>query len=378
MKLLFWLSIGWIFYAYLGYLFILIVKSKFNQTKIMREDGFFPSISLIISAYNEEGSIKNKIEESLNLDYPENKLEIIIASDASTDRTEEIVGHFTDEAVRLIRQDVRKGKTAVQNLAASIAKGEILVFSDATTVFKPDALKKLVRNFKDPKVGCVGGEERFLKTDKEIYEEASFFWKFEQLLRKKESQFNTLIGVSGCIFAIRKELYEPLDETLIEDFALPLKVASRGFKVIYESEAVGYERPASHIRAELSRKSRIVTGGINVLFKMRGLLNPFRHPLLSFQLISHKIFRWFAPIFMVALLISNIFLLNQGKIYLIFGLLQTSFYTLALMGYFLKNLSRSPKIFRLVYHFCIINLAGVMGIIDFLRGGRKVIWQPIR
>lgn len=378
MKFIFWLSIIWIVYAYIGYLLILMIMTKFKKKEIIKDDDFIPSVSLIIAAYNEEKVIEKKIKETLKLDYPKEMLEIIVASDACDDKTDQIVNDFADRKVVLVRQDRRKGKTAVQNLAASKARGEVLVFSDATTIFKRDALRKLVRNFKDPSVGCVGGEEHFLKSDKEISEEASFFWKYEQFLRRIESDFHTLIAVSGCVFAIRKELYEPLEESLAEDFALPLKIGSMGFRVVYEKEAIAYEKASMDTKTELTRKTRIVSKGMNVLFKMRHLLNPFKYPLLSFQLISHKIFRWLTPLFMMLLFMSNITLLNASAWFFILGMLQLNFYLLALAGYLLKDYVHKPKLLRLIYHFCIVNLAAFWGIVKFLRGNKKVIWETVR
>ncbi len=354
---------------------------------------YTPKVSLIIAAYNEEASIRRKILEALyNTDYPRDKLEIIIASDASTDRTDAIARGFLGRGITLIRQEERKGKTAVQNLAATQARGEVLVFSDATTIYSSGVIRNLVRHFSDPKVGCVGGEEHFIndvdrlsfivdrkrKKNKDISLEASFFWKYEKLIREKESEFNTMIGVSGCVFAIRKELYEKLDDSLIEDFALPLKVASKGYKVVCEKEAKAYERAAANTGAELSRKTRIVTGGINVLWKMRELLNPFRYPRLSYQLFSHKIARWLAPVFMLLLFISNMYLLKENGFYFAAGVGQMIFYALAFLGHFVRNYSFSPKAVKIAYHFCVMNFAAILGMLKFVRGDRRVVWQPVR
>jgi cellulose synthase/poly-beta-1,6-N-acetylglucosamine synthase-like glycosyltransferase len=378
MTIIFWFSLFWIFYAYAGYFLLLIVLTKFKKERLYQDEKFLPSLSLIVAAYNEEKVIRRKIEESLVLEYPKDKLEIIIASDASVDTTDSIVKEFSKNGVILIRQNERKGKTAVQNLAVSKAKGDVLVFSDATTVFNKDVLKKLSRHFVDFRVGCVGGEEHFIKSGWEISEEASFFWKYETLIRQKESDFNTMIGVSGCIFAIRKELYEVLDEGLIEDFALPLKIAAKGLRTVYEKEAIAYERAVSDTMAELVRKTRIVSGGINVLWRMRALLNPVKYPLLSFQVISHKICRWLASIFIILFFISNLFLMYFGTGFFILGVFQILFYLTAALAYFLKKYKPLPKALRLIYHFCVINFAAIFGIARFICGEKKAAWEPIR
>ncbi|HPM42764.1 MAG TPA: glycosyltransferase, partial [Candidatus Omnitrophota bacterium] len=323
-------------------------------------------------------AIEKKLKDSVALDYPEDRIEFIVASDASTDATDGIVKSFPDKRVCLVRSDVRGGKTAAQNLAVSAAKGEILLFSDATTVWEKDAVKKLVRNFKDPAVGCVGGEERFVESGSGIAKEAGFFWRYETILRQKESAIKTMIGVSGCIFAIRKCLYEKLNDRLIEDFAIPLKVASKGYRVIYEKKAIAYEDAARDTKSELIRKSRIVTGGMVVVAYMRGLLNPLKYPFLSFSIISHKIFRWLAPFFMVLLLISNLSLMRLGPGFFMFAVMQVGFYTLAFAGYILKDRGNIPGALRLAYHFCLVNLAAFLGFVKFISGEKRVIWEPVR
>ncbi|MBN1871083.1 MAG: glycosyltransferase [Candidatus Omnitrophica bacterium] len=396
MKFTFWFSVILIFYTYIGYAVILkiIVKSKRllrsarNDERTISDD--LPTVSFIITARNEEGVIRKKLEDTLTLDYPKDKLEVIVASDASSDDTNRIVEEF--EGVKLVRQDEHKGKTAVQNLAVSQASGDILVFSDATTIYKKEAIRKLVRNFGDPNVGCVGGEEHFKRqvdgewftvNGKGIEEEASFFWKYEKYLRRRESEINSMIGVSGCIFAIRRELYEPLEESLIEDFALPLIVNSRGFKVVCEEEAICYENAAKDTGTEFSRKTRIVTGGINVLYKMKHLLNPIKYPLLSFQLFSHKILRWLSPLFLLGVFVSNLYLFEINRFYYLSYIAQLCFYGIALFGHITRAQEHTStgahlKIVRLIYHFCVMNFAAVLGFIRFLRGERRVVWQPVR
>lgn len=378
MEAAFWISFLWIAYSYVGYLSLLTLFALFRKRSI-RKSEIYPRVSLIIAAHDEEKAITNKIKNALALDYPKDKLEIMVASDCSTDRTDEIVSAFQQQGVRLVRQQERRGKTAAQNLAAKYATGKILAFSDATTIYDSDALRKLVRNFNDPKVGCVGGEERFIKPGGTLVgEEVGLFWKYEQLLRQRECEFNTLIGVSGCIFAIRKEFYESLPESLIEDFALPLKVASKGYRVVYEKEAVGYEETVFTGSGEFARKVRIVVGGINGLVHMPHLLNPFRYPLLAFQLISHKIFRWLTPFFLLMLFWSNISLLYQSPIYYAFGVLQSLCYGLAFLGFLFQEVREKPRLFRIPYYFCLVNLAALVGILRFLCGERKVAWSPVR
>src|SRR3989338_1476252 len=360
MKFIFWVSFFILFYTYIGYAALLYVVSFIKRNKVITDETYAPSISFIIAAYNEQVSIKDKIEKTLALDYPKEKMEIIIASDASTDKTDEIVLQYAKQGVKLCRMDERRGKTQVQNLAVSKAKGEILVFSDATTIYKKDAIKKLVRNFADKKIAIVAGEEEFIKKGI-MYKQVSVTWNYEKFLRRLESRFNSLIGVSGCIFAIRKNLYEKLSSGLIEDFTLPLLVLEKGYKVHLEEGAIGYEEPVSRSQDEFKRKARIVSNGISVVMNMRRLLNPFRNFKIAFQLISHKVFRWLAPIFMILLFVSSISLMNTGVVFFVFAIAQATFYLSAIFGY------------GLIRHFCIVNFAGIIGIFQFLRGNRKVM-----
>jgi len=395
MKPLFWTSLILLIYTYFGYLILLSVISGFKKQKIAVYGKHTPRASFIIAAYNEERTIKEKIEATLRLDYPKDKLEIIVASDASSDKTDEIVRDYAGQGVKLIRNDTRGGKTVAQNLAVKEAEGEVLIFSDATTVYKKDALRKLVRHFSDELVGCVGGEEVFKRSvyggrltvdgkekssvdEKDITEEASFFWTYETLLRRKESEISTMIGVSGCIFAIRKELYEELDDGLIEDFTLPLKVISKGYKVVCEEEAIAYERSADDTGTELARKTRIVTGGMNVVLNMKHLLNPFKYPFTSFALVSHKILRWLSPFFMIALFLSSLYLMEENRLYFAAYVLQLIFYLTGLLGNFTKESSVNPKPVRIIYHFCVMNLAAIFGLVKFLQGERKTIWETVR
>lgn len=378
MKALFWISLFWVVYAYAGYLTLLMVFTLFRRERADKED-IYPDVTMIIAAFNEEKTIEKKIENCLELDYREENLEIIIVSDASTDRTEEIISRCDSERVKLLRMEERRGKTAAQNYAVSFAKGEILVFSDATTIYRKDALRKLVRNFRDQKVGIVAGEEKFRSNeDSRICKEVSLSWRYERVLRRMESKFNSLIGVSGCIFAIRADLYQKLKENLIEDFALPLNVLEKGYRVYLETEAVGYEEAVLEAKDEFRRKARIVSGGLNVLFNMRRLLNPFKHFKLSFQLVSHKIFRWFTPVFLVGLFISNTLLLNGSILFKLFFLIQLTGYGLAVIGFLLRKNALSIKLFKIPFYFCLVNLAAVIGIFRFLFKENKVIWEPVR
>ncbi|MBF0217286.1 MAG: glycosyltransferase family 2 protein [Candidatus Omnitrophica bacterium] len=378
MKVVFWISLAWVFYSYAGYMLFLFLATAFKREDVAR-DGALPFVSMIIAAFNEKKCIGDKIRNCFGIDYPAEKFEVIIVSDSSTDGTDEIVTGFGDKRIKFIRMNERKGKTAAQNSAVRLAKGDILVFSDATTVYKNDAVRMLVGNFGDPKVGIAAGEEILVrKKGSNVYNEVSFSWKYERLLRRLESRFNTLIGVSGCIFAIRKELYEKLDEGLIEDFALPILIAEKGYKARLEKRAVAYEEPVNDPKEEFDRKARIVRGGINVLVRLRRTLDPRKDPKLAFQLISHKVFRWMTPFFLVTLLAANAASRGKGAVYDMALAAQIAMYLFAALGYLMRYSSARIRIFNIAFHFCVLNAAAAAGIYKFLKGEREARWEPIR
>ncbi|MFQ5963557.1 MAG: glycosyltransferase family 2 protein [Candidatus Scalinduaceae bacterium] len=393
-EIIFVISISPIIYTYFVYPLILWLLRVFFKKPIDKKD-ITPSVSLIIAAYNEEKNIRRKIEDSLNIDYPKDKMEVIVASDCSTDETDKIVKEYEDKGVRLARLSERKGKTAAQNNAVSIAKGEILVFSDAPTMYKSNAIKKLVRNYNDKKIGFVTGEVIYTnETNSGVGEGGSLYWKYESWIKRMESDIGSVIGAAGCIYSMRRSLYTPFDEDYISDFIAPLrlitnsenfgsslktaKVCHNGFRSIMESEAISIEKTSKSQKEEFKMRCRVVTRAIFGLSHMRRVLNPFRYPRYSFELFSHKILRWLAPVFMIIVFMSNLLLLEDKFYYTTFQL-QLLFYILAFFGYFMDK-AKLPrvKVFFIPYYFCVINLAVLTGIFKCIIGKRDKIWTPAR
>ncbi len=379
-KSIFWVLIVLIFYTYLGYPLILWILTIFFSRPIKKEN-ITPSVSLIISAYNEEKFIEQKIRNCLELDYPKDKLEIIIASDCSSDKTDEIAACYKDKGIKLIRLDNRGGKTAVQNRASEAADGEILIFSDANSMYQTDAIRNIVKGFADASVGCVGGKFIYQKPKGSSFgEEKRLLGKFEQAVRKNEDDITTQIGVRGGFYAVRSSLYSALEVDLVSDFGLPLRVIKKGFRVIYEPNAVAYEETVSSIGEEFKRKVRTISQGWPVLFNKRfelsSLLNPFKYGFISLQLFSHKVLKWVAPVFLVALLVINTCLFPMGYIYKICMEMQVIFYILAVTGAMLRNKKRKFKVFYLPFYFCLMNLAAIVGFWQFAHGNVKVVWNP--
>lgn len=376
------ISLVLIIYSYAGYPLLLSILSLIHRKPVKKAD-ITPSVTLIISAYNEEEAIEEKIKNSLSLEYARDKLEIMVASDCSNDSTDEIVAKYEPEGVRLVRLDRRGGKTAVQNLGAKEAMGEILVFSDATTRYAPHTLGKLVRNFNDETVGCVGGRLVFEKPDKATPEKSELTVKniderYEQFVKLKEGQFRTIFVVDGCIYAVRKHLYESLDEHLVSDLALPLKVIEKGYRAVHEPEALAFEVYPPTAKDELKRKIRTASASLVCLFSMRQLLNPVKWRFVSVALVSHKLLRWAASFFLITAFISNLFLFGSHSAYSLLFLLQVLFYTFALLGYLLKKKRNKIKLFGICLYFCVLHLAALLGFIKFLSGKRGEIWDTKR
>jgi len=342
--------------------------------KKIRKADIRPTVTLIIAAYNEEVAIREKIENSLVLEYDKNKLEIIVASDCSTDKTDEIVRDYRNHGVRLVRLSERGGKTAVQNLAVKEAKGEILVFSDATTSYRTDTIQKIARFFADESVGCVGGKLLFKRKKGIIFGgEKNVIEEYDQYIKQRESEIQTIFGVNGCLYAVRKHLYESLSNNLTSDFVLPLKIIEKGYRVIYEPEALSFEEPCANARAEFKRKIRTVRAGITGLVNMRSLLNPFKRPFIFWGLVSHKLLRWLVPYFLLLAFGANLTLLGENDFYKGCLIFQILIYAFTLTGYFLEKTRYKVKIFPITFNFMMLNLAAIYGFVEFLKGNRGEI-----
>ncbi len=361
----FWVLILISAYTYIGYPILLTLIACVFTRKIAKGQTY-PHISLIIAAHNEEKDIARKIEDSLALDYPQDKYEIIVVSDGAEDKTNEIVMSYQDKGVKLVALSERKGKTSAQNEAVKAALGDILIFSDATTVFQKDTIKQMVSNFADNKIGGVGAELVYVnRNNTAVGEGTGLYWKYEKFLRKKESDISSLIGVSGCAYAIRKDLYENIDSSLISDFVVAQMIYSKGKRVVFEPEAIVFEETNSEIKDEFKMRVRVATRSLYGLWYMKKLLNPFKYRMYAIQLISHKVLRYLMPVFLILLFFTNQLLLGRGIGYQLFFGAQVLFYLSAMIG-------GMPK------YFCTMNLALLVALVNFLRGEKNITWQPVR
>lgn len=380
-EFIFGFSLAGLFYVFGGYPVLLLMIGWFIPKKTVIKGPIQPKVSLIISAYNEERVIKAKIENSLSLDYPDEKLEIIVVSDASTDKTDSIVAFYANKGVVLRRMEKRNGKTAGLNEAIPLARGEIIVFTDANAMFASDSIQRLVENFSDPTVGCVTGDSRYVGVEESsVGKMEDTYWSGERFLKIKETQIGSMVGSDGAIFAIKSNLFSPLHLDDINDFVTPLQIVSLGYRCIFEPGAICYEGAMARYREEFRRKMRIVNRSLYGLFRVKSLLNPFRYGWFSFQLLSHKLLRWLTSFFLVFLLVSNMFLFVEGKgsFYAVTLSGQFLFYFLGIAGLFLENSRKWPNFLSLPSYFLVVNVASLLGILKCLFGQRIRMWEPER
>jgi len=370
-QLFFWFPLSLIILSYFGYPIILTFLVYFKK-KPYEKEKIESDITLLIPAHNEEKVIKEKMENSLSLDYPKDKFEILLILDECTDRTKEIAEQYVDRGIKIIEQKPRRGKMAALNLAIPQAKGEILIFTDANSMYEKDAIKKLVRNFADERIGCVCGELKYI-SGTSVGEGEDLYWKYEKFLKTKESQLQSLLVVNGSIYAIRKRLYEPIDETLADDFVNPMRIARQGYGLVYEPEAITVEKAAETTKDEFNQKIRITSQGLKASFAIWKTIFSSSSLRIS-QFIFHKFIRWFVCLFLIIILVSNLFLLDHWFYQVtLFG--QILFYLFALIGYLLTKKGIKIKIFNVLFYFCMVNLASLIGLLKLLTGGVKGIWE---
>lgn len=372
---IFWVCTFIIVYGYLLYPLFLYILNIFWKPKPHKSSDTLPNVSVIISMYNEEKVIRERIENCLSLDYPKDHIELIFASDASDDRTNEIVREYAGRGVVLYDYPKRRGKVNVLNETVPKAKHDILIFSDANTMFAKDALKKLVRHFEDPKIGCVCGRLQFVSAEgSKTGELEGVYWRFETYLKTKEGRRGSLLGANGGIYALRKELffYCPPD-TIVEDFVVPMKILQKGFKVIYEPQALATEEAAKHIVHEKQRRIRIGAGDFQALFMLLPMLSPLKG-FSSLAFWSHKVIRWFVPFFLIFTFIANLLLIDD-PFYLALFIMQCGFYVFAFIGQALSWVGVHNKLFNLCYYFVSMNLALLLGFFRFVAGRQNAAWE---
>lgn len=377
-KIIFWASCAALFYVYIGYPMLVYAVSRLFP-KPVKQGFLMPRVSIIITAYNEERDIRAKIENTLLIDYPKEKLEIIVASDGSTDRTDEIVREFAARGVILFRQEGRVGKTFTQNKAVEQTTGEIILFSDATTMYQPAVLKALLPNFADESVGCVAGKLVYVDgSNSGVGQGAKSYWNYETFLKESESRACSLIGVSGCLYSVRKSAYQPMYSEACSDFLIATLVYKQGLRTVYEPSALCTEETNRESRKEMRMRVRVISQTFTDLWRNREMLNPARSGFFAVQLVSHKLMRYSVPFFLMLVLFSAAVASLSSIFFQIVLALQLIFYAMAFIAWFLERYKIKLGILAMPLYFVLANLAALAGFYKFLRGERYARWEPIR
>ena len=374
----FFLSLAALFYVYIGYPALVWLVSRLFPKRVER--GFFePFVTVLITAYNEEKDIRRKLENTLQIDYPPEKLEILVASDGSTDRTDEIVREFSERGVKLFRQEGRVGKTFTQNQAVEQARGEIILFSDATTEYQPDVLRRMLPNFADETVGCVAGKLIYVdETKSAVGKGAKSYWNYETFLKMSESRACSLIGASGCLYAVRKSAYRPMYPEACSDFLIATVVYEQGLRTVFEPEAVCIEETNRRADKEMKMRVRIISQTFTDLWRNRRMLNPFRSGFYAVELFSHKILRYCVPVFLISIFVSTVVLASSSLVFSAILLVQIAFYASAFIGFLLEKKGFKPGFAAMPLYFVLANMASLVGFYKFLKGERYAHWEPIR
>ncbi|OPX33638.1 MAG: glycosyl transferase [Desulfobacteraceae bacterium 4484_190.1] len=366
-------SIFMTFFAYFGYPFSLYLLSIFRR-KVVKKANFFPRVTMIITAHNEEKRIKDKLDNTLVLEYPGEKLQILVASDGSTDQTNAIVKDYEKKGIELLAIGERRGKEKAQKEAVKRANGEVIIFTDVATHLGPVGLKEIIFNFADPSVGCVSSEDRLVGKDGNPSGEG-FYVRYEMWLRRLESKVNSLVGLSGSFFAARKEVCQGFSGKMQSDFRTLLSSIKMGLRGISDPQAIGYYADVSNEKQEFDRKVRTVVRGLTVFFRHLEFLNMFRYGFFSYQFFCHKLLRWLVPFFLCIALVSNLILAVNSYLFLILLFGQLIFYGLAFWGW--KHQSGASKIFvKIPMYFLIVNASIFVAWWRYLRGQRLVMWTP--
>ena len=377
LPLIFWACFFLVAYTYLLYPAVLFLASSaarlWPRVRVAREAGS-PSVSLIIPAHNEERHLPAKLANLAALEYPKDRLEVLFVSDGSTDATNDILGRAAAGGdITLLALPARGGKSSALNQAVPRARHDILVFSDAATLFAPDAVSKLVRHFADPRVGVVCGALQF-QASAESRQTEGLYWRYESLLRLMESRIGVTLTASGAIYALRRACFVPLSaDTLVEDLVVPMTARRLGFRVLYDPEARGTDFAASTVAGEFSRRVRITTGSFRAL---GGLLRSPLDPVTAFAFVSHKLLRWTLPFLLIGMLVTSAALL-EAPLYRALFVLQVLFYGWGLAGYLFRPRIQGIRFALVAYYLLAIHLAFLVGFVRYLSGRREIEWRQV-
>lgn len=375
--ILFWSCCLLLTYVYVLYP-ALVAALAVRYGRLVHRGDALPAVTIIVTVYNEEKCIRAKLDNLAALDYPPELVEVIVASDASSDSTDAIASTYDPVRARVIRVEGRQGKTACQNAAASSAQGEILIFTDATTRLHTNAIRRLVENFADAAIGCVAGRLDYVtETENLTGSGGRTYWDYEVRLRAAESLLGSLIGVSGCLYAVRRSAYRHIHPHLISDFVIAMRMREQGLRTILAPDAVCFEATLDRGQEELAMRTRVAARSINALVAERQFLNPVRHGLFAWQLWSHKVLRYAAPLLWLVAIAANIALAGRVP-YLVLLLAQLALIAGGVLGFLLQQKGYKLGLLTRPYYFLLTNLASLIATLRYLQGKRVVTWTPIR
>jgi len=389
LEILFWILFFIVFYTFAGYAILLAVllffKRLFSGTKTFpnAENLELPRVCMFVTAFNEADYVDMKVKNMMELDYPAEKMQILWITDGSDDGTPEILEKYPNMEVHHLPE--RNGKIHAMNRGIPFVNAPIVIFSDSNTTLCRDAVKIIVKTFSDPKVGCIAGEKRVISKDSDNAAGSgeNLYWKFESWVKHMDSELNSAVGAVGELFAIRTSLFEQVEnDTILDDFIISLRIAEKGFRIAYTPDAYAIETASVSVAEELKRKVRIAAGGLQTIMRLKGLLNPFRHGILSLQYLSHKVLRWtIAPIALFCLPVVNYLILPEGPefhtytFFSYFFYFQVFMYLLALLGWVLEQRKIRFKLLFIPYYFTAMNYASLRGWMRFLKGKQSVNWE---
>lgn len=385
LELYFWIGLGIIFYTYLGYgillYIIVLLKRSFSSAK-PQQYSFeeLPGMTLIVACYNEADILDEKVKNTLDLQYPVEKLNLYFVTDGSNDNSVEVLKKY--DRVVTFHDDKRAGKVAAVNRVMPHVKTPIVAYCDANTFLNPEALVHLARHYKDPKVGAVAGEKKIYQGDKEHAAGSGegAYWKYESALKKLDSELHTVVGAAGELFSVRTELYEDVPvNIIIEDFFLSMRIVERDFRVVYEPDAYAMETSSASVKEEQKRKVRIAAGGIQSIVKLYGLLNVFKYGVVTFQYVSHRVLRWtLTPLLLPVVFVLNYLLLNLHPVYLVLFIGQVLFYSISLLGYLLQGKKIKFKMLFIPYYFTFMNWSVYRGFLRYIGGKQSAVWEKAK
>jgi biofilm PGA synthesis N-glycosyltransferase PgaC len=376
-RTLFWISAAAVFYTFIGYPIAVWLLARVLGRRVRKAD-FTPHVSVAIACHNEAKTIEARIKNLIEADYPPSLLEIIIVSDGSTDQTAELARRMASDRVLVIEYPARRGKAAALNLGVASAQGEVILFGDARQTFEPDAIRKLVANFADERVGAVSGAYLLGKgANASVGESVGFYWKYEEWIRKNEGRLNSVVGAAGAIYAIRRKLWQAVPAgTILDDVYTPMRIALGGHRIVFEEAAVARDIWTGTAAREFSRKVRTLTGNYQLCQLMPRLLMPTYG--LFFQFFSHKLMRLAAPFFLMLLLVTNLIIAvsaaSRGEqlFYLLCLAGQIAFYASVITGGILAKRNRKVRLLNVAYIFSVMNAAALVGLFYFIRGKRDI------